>query len=82
MFSVIKASFKVSDREYIYIRSGLVLLAKVSEQFPSRAKEGDLLIALVEQMVVQEWYRRPSVETCRSWRRVLSRSSKSARTAG
>jgi len=54
MFSVIKASFKVSDREYIYIRSGLVLLAKVSEQFPSRAKEGDQLIVLVEQMVAQE----------------------------
>lgn len=57
LFQIIRASLTVKDREYIYIRSGLILLAKVSEQFPSRAKEGDQLIALVEKLQAQETQR-------------------------
>lgn len=57
VFQVIRASLTVKDREYIYIRSGLILLAKMSEQFPSRAKEGDQLIALVEKLQALETQR-------------------------
>ena len=47
----------MKDREYIYIRSGLILLAKVSEHFPSRAKEGDQLVTVVQQLQAQETQR-------------------------
>jgi THO complex subunit 2 len=54
LYNIVRASLKVGDREYIYIRSGLILMARVSEQFPSRAKEGDQLIALVTQLIAAE----------------------------
>jgi len=46
--------FGLSNKEYMYIRSSLIFLSKVSSQFPSQASEGKKLLHLIERLRVQE----------------------------
>ena len=58
---MIRSSLNVKDKEYIYIRSGLILLAKVSELFPTYAKEGDILLQILTQIQLNE-NKRPDLQ--------------------
>ncbi|KAJ1415485.1 transcription factor/nuclear export subunit protein 2-domain-containing protein, partial [Ochromonadaceae sp. CCMP2298] len=57
LYRVLRASLHVPDGEYIYIRAGLILLARVSDHFPSRVREGDELLLLVQGLVDRETQR-------------------------